>query len=90
MMAQRQTQSSKGCKPMGINKGTTEVCSFASPLDPTYETSRSHRRQVMTFRNNSKLPVLFKVDNTSEAASEIITNSIMTGLVKKCDSSQIP
>jgi hypothetical protein len=54
------------------------------------KNSKSHRRQAMTFRNNLKLPVLFKVDKTSEAASEIITNIVMTGLVKKCDSSQIP
>jgi hypothetical protein len=33
--------------------------------------SRSHRRHAMTFRNNLILPVLFKVDNTLEVASEI-------------------
>lgn len=43
------------------------------------KNSRSHRRQARAPESNLKLPVLFKVDNTSEAASKVITNRIITG-----------
>lgn len=49
------------------NTGITVQCQSKTSRD-----SRRQRRQAIIFRKNLILPVLFKVDNTLEVASEIM------------------